>query len=63
MRAPNGPRRYVLLATRDGAERPTDEPDRPRVRRYSLARVAVSPHSALGTDRHRRMEDVADRGR
>jgi len=31
-----------------------------RVRRYSLARVAVTPRSALGDDRHERLERVAD---
>jgi len=30
-----------------------------RVRRYSLARLGVSPRSALGEDRHERMERVA----
>ncbi len=30
-----------------------------RVRRYSLARVGPSPRSALGEDRHERMERVA----
>ena len=29
------------------------------VRRYALARVAVSPRSALGVDRHERLENVA----
>ena len=30
-----------------------------RVRRYSLARVAPSPRSALGEDRHERLERAA----
>ncbi len=30
-----------------------------KVRRYALARVAVSPRSALGVDRHERLERVA----
>jgi hypothetical protein len=34
-----------------------------RVRRYSLARLGVSPRSALGEDRHERMEQVASAGR
>ena len=34
-----------------------------RVRRYSLARLGVSPRSALGEDRHERMERVAAAGR
>ena len=33
------------------------------VRRYSLARVGVSPRSALGEDRHRRLERAAEPGR
>jgi hypothetical protein len=32
------------------------------VRRFSLARVAVTPRSALGVDRHERLERVAERG-
>jgi hypothetical protein len=31
------------------------------IRRFHLARIAVSPCSALGADRHERMEDVAGR--
>ncbi|MEK6229510.1 MAG: hypothetical protein AABM31_09335 [Actinomycetota bacterium] len=34
-----------------------------RVRRYSLARLGVSPRSALGEDRHERMERVASAAR
>jgi hypothetical protein len=30
-----------------------------RVRRFSLARVRVSPRSELGFDRHERLEEVA----
>jgi hypothetical protein len=33
------------------------------VRRYSLARLGVSPRSALGEDRHERMERVASAAR
>jgi len=32
---------------------------RPAVRRLSLARVASSPRSALGIDRHARLEQIA----
>jgi hypothetical protein len=50
-------RRYALVpdppARRDGLPKP--------VRRFHLARIAVSPRSALGEDRHERMEDVAAR--
>ena len=31
------------------------------IRRFHLARVAVSPRSAVGEDRHERMEAVAER--
>jgi hypothetical protein len=30
------------------------------VKRYSLARVGVTPRSALGMDRHERLEQIAD---
>ena len=56
------PRRYLLVPDADAAEPPAEgEPPRPRVRRYSLARVAVSPRSALGEDWHRRLEEAAER--
>lgn len=32
----------------------------PHIRRFRLARVGVSPRSALGVDRHARLERVAD---
>ena len=50
-------RRYALVP--ETTER-GDGPLRP-MRRFHLARVAGSPRSALGTDRHARMEDVASR--
>jgi hypothetical protein len=31
----------------------------PRVKRYSLARLGTSPRSALGEDRHERLERAA----
>jgi hypothetical protein len=50
-------RRFALVPDppqpRDGLPKP--------VRRFHLARIAVSPRSALGADRHERMEDVARR--
>jgi hypothetical protein len=50
-------RRYALVPDppepRDGLPKP--------LRRFHLARIAVSPRSALGADRHERMEDVARR--
>jgi hypothetical protein len=51
------PRRYKLVA--DDTER--DDPPAPTAlrRRYSLARVAPAPRSALGVDRLERMEEIA----
>ena len=50
-------RRYALVPEppeqRDGSSK--------AVRRFHLARVAVSPRSAMGEDRHERMERVAER--
>jgi hypothetical protein len=50
-------RRYALVPDpqeqRDGAGKP--------IRRFHLARVAVSPRSALGENRHERMEAIAER--
>jgi hypothetical protein len=59
------------MAANDGITRrivlvPREEPDAGRVagatqiRRFRLARVGVSPRSALGVDRHARLERVAD---
>jgi hypothetical protein len=50
-------RRYALVP--DPPEQ-RDEVGKP-IRRFHLARVAVSPRSALGEDRHERMEAVAER--
>jgi hypothetical protein len=54
------PRRYTLVPLTD-EERPAGAAR--RVRRYALARVAVSPRSALGVDRHERLEEIAERER
>jgi hypothetical protein len=51
------PNHYVLVPRVAPADR-----NGSRVRRFSLARVAVSPRSALGVDRHERLERVAERG-
>jgi hypothetical protein len=49
--------RYALVP-----ERPDERDDRPKtLRRFHLARIAVSPRSATGADRHERMEEVARR--
>lgn len=49
--------RYVLVPRADAVPRP---PGGPLVRRYSLARVAPSTRSALGVDRHARLERIAE---
>jgi hypothetical protein len=55
MRSP-APRRIALVPV-SGDERQANGAG--KVRRYALARVAVSPRSALGVDRHERLERVA----
>jgi hypothetical protein len=60
MSAERSPRRYKLVPLSD-EERPPGGAR--RVRRYALARVAGSPRSALGVDRHERLEEVAERQR
>ena len=52
------PRRYTLMP--DDTERRPDPPTTPVRRRYSLARVAPSPRSALGVDRLERMEEIVE---
>jgi hypothetical protein len=61
MRQPGSPNRYVLVprttdATADGPG--ANSIPRP-IKRYSLARIGVSPRSALGEDRHQRLERAA----
>ena len=51
------PKRYVLVPQAQSSLAG------PRVRRFRLARVAMSPRSALGVDRHERMEQIASRER
>ena len=51
--------RYVLVPRAQRAETTNGGV----VRRFSLARVGVSPRSALGEDRHERLERAADPGR
>ncbi len=53
------PNRYMLVPR--GEVRAS--PAAPRIRRYSLARVAPSPRSALGVDRHERLERAARAGK
>jgi hypothetical protein len=51
-------RRVVLVPREAGDGAPVAG-----VRRFRLARVAVTPRSALGHDRHERMESVVRRER
>jgi len=53
------PRHIVLVPRTAGS--PGERNGTP-ARRFSLARVAVNPRSALGVDRHERLERVAERG-
>jgi hypothetical protein len=55
MRSPV-PRRYALVPM-SGMEPSATSPA--KVRRYALARVGVTPRSALGVDRHERLEQIA----
>jgi hypothetical protein len=59
MAADNGISRRVVLVPSDevGGARAAGSP---HIRRFRLARVGVSPRSALGLDRHARLEAVAD---
>ena len=56
MGSPERPNRYVLVPRDEAAQRSTDTSG---VRRFQLARIAVSPRSALGVDRHERLERIA----
>lgn len=61
MRSSNSPQRYVLVPrapSREANGQPVRAGTRP-IRRFSLARVGPSPRSALGEDRHARMERAA----
>jgi hypothetical protein len=53
MRSNGHVRRLVLVQRAEQAQ-----PPERRVRRFALARVAPSPRSALGVDRHERLERV-----
>ena len=50
--------RYVLVPSEDSAPPPV--PGVARLRRFQLARVGVTPRSALGYDRHERLERVVE---
>ena len=50
------PRRYALVPM-SGMEPSATGPA--KMRRFALARVGVTPRSALGVDRHERLERIA----
>jgi hypothetical protein len=57
MRSADSIARYKLLP-----ETPSSNgAGRPAIRRYRLARVGVARRSALGVDRHERLEEIAAR--
>ena len=56
MRNGNHPGRYILVLR---AQEAPPVPGVRRIRRYGLARVGVARRSALGVDRHERLERVA----
>jgi hypothetical protein len=58
MRSAESIARYKLVpeVSEDGA--PPDGSGPPPIRRYRLARVGVARRSALGADRHERLEQV-----
>ena len=57
VRDPDSIKRYTLVehSSLNGNGRPPEG-----VKRYSLARVGVTRRSALGVDRHERLERIAD---
>lgn len=57
-RASPSPNRFALVPKADHGKG-----GGPRIRRYSLARLQPSPRSALGQDRHERLERAAGRSR
>ena len=60
MREPSAIRSYKLVPSQANGSEPG--PGVPGVRRYRLARVGVNRRSALGQDRHERLEQVAGLG-
>jgi hypothetical protein len=55
----NGLPRRIVLVPRESADGRLAA-GAPHIRRFGLARVGVSPRSALGVDRHARLERIAD---
>ena len=60
VREPSAIRRYKLVPSPANGSEPG--PGVPGVRRYRLARVGVNRRSALGQDRHERLERIAGLG-
>ena len=60
MREPSAIRSYKLVPSQANGSEPGQ--GAPGVRRYRLARVGVNRRSALGADRHERMERIAGLG-
>jgi hypothetical protein len=60
MREPSAIRSYKLVPSQATGSEPG--PGVPGVRRYRLARVGVNWRSALGQDRHERLERIAGIG-
>lgn len=54
VRDPDRIKRYTLVPRTPVGAKPDG------IKRFSLARVGVTPRSALGVDRHERLEQVAD---
>ncbi len=59
MREPSAIKSYKLVPSQVNGSEPAPAPG---VRRYRLARVGANRRSALGQDRHERMERVAGLG-
>ena len=62
MRSADSIARYKLVpeSSQNGAA-PHNGSGPPPIKRYRLARVGVARRSALGVDRHERMEEIAAR--
>jgi hypothetical protein len=61
MRSADSIARYKLVPEANGRDSAPNGSAPPPVRRYRLARVGVARRSALGVDRHERLEEIAAR--
>ncbi|HEX2232585.1 MAG TPA: hypothetical protein VHG69_04390 [Thermoleophilaceae bacterium] len=61
MRSADSIARYKLVPepSRNGSG--SDGATAPPIKRYRLARIGVARRSALGVDRHERLEEIAER--